>query len=175
MSLSLYEAVVPNWLQILGSVERLIGKAEQFCADENLAEDELLEVRLAPDMLPLGYQIKSCWTHSKLALDGARAGQFSPDMSPYPTSLSACRAVIEEARKACTAIDPDELDRIADNRVIFSIKDRFRLDFEVKNFLTSFAVPNFFFHATTTYDILRWKGVEIGKQDFLGRLRVLPS
>ena len=175
MPLTLYDATVPQWLQILGSVDTLLDKAAVLCTEEGISEGRLLETRLADDMLPLGYQFKSCWTHSKLALDGVHAGQFSPDMTPYPTTLDGCRAKIAEAIAACEAADADALEGIAANPMVFSIKDRFRLDFTVQNFLLSFSLPNFYFHATTAYDILRMKGVEIGKQNFLGQLRLAQA
>lgn len=172
MPLSLHAAVIPNWLQMLGAVEHLVGKAEEFVQSGSASESDLLEVRLADDMLPLGYQIKSCWTHSKLALEGVRKGIFHPHMDPWPPSLSALRALIVEARQSCETADEAELEAIAGNPMRFEIKDRLQLDFTVQDFLLSFTQPNLYFHATTAYDILRKQGLAIGKTDYLGRMRL---
>ena len=81
MSFSLYDAVVPSNLQILGALDRVIEKAEAFCDEQGLAQAELIDARLAPDMFPLGYQVKSCAVHSIGGIEGARVGSFSPDRS----------------------------------------------------------------------------------------------
>ncbi|NCP18682.1 MAG: DUF1993 domain-containing protein [Erythrobacter sp.] len=175
MALSLHQAIIPNWLQVLGAVDGLLDKAESFVADGKATEKELLETRLADDMLPLAYQFKSCWTHSHLALLGAREGRFSPDMTPYPEDFASLRDMIATARKTCESASEDELESIAGNDMVFSIGDRFRLDFTVQDFLLSFSNPNIYFHSATAYDILRMKGVEIGKRDYLGAMRIKQS
>ena len=97
MTLSLYSAVVPNYVQILGAVARLLDKAEAHCAETGTDPDDLLKARLADDMLPFGYQVKSCAAHSIGAIEGVRAGVFSPDMTPWPTTFEGLRAAIAEA------------------------------------------------------------------------------
>ncbi|GAB5349541.1 DUF1993 domain-containing protein [Alteriqipengyuania sp. 357] len=172
MALTLHHAIIPNWLQILGAVDGLIDKAEGFVKDGHAEEKALLDTRLIDDMLPLAYQFKSCWTHSHLAIEGARQGRFSPDMNPYPEDFASLRDMIAAARATCEAVDADELDAIAGNDMVFSIGDKFRLDFTVQDFLLSFSNPNIYFHSATAYDILRMKGVELGKRDYLGAMRV---
>ena len=78
MTFSLYDAVVPSNLQILGAVDALLDKAAAFCSEQGRAEAELIDARLAPDMLPFGYQVKSCAAHSIGGIEGVRAGTFSP-------------------------------------------------------------------------------------------------
>ncbi|NVD43468.1 DUF1993 domain-containing protein [Qipengyuania atrilutea] len=172
MAVSLHYAVIPTWLQLLGSAHKLLDKAEAHCDSDTAKERELLETRLADDMLPLAYQFKSCWTHSKLALEAARSGSFSPDMSPYPTTFAALRAKLDEAVSACKAIGEQELEDVAENDLVFSIGEKFRLDFAVQDFLLSFSTPNLHFHCATAYDIMRKKGFDLGKRDFLGRMRL---
>ena len=72
----------------------VLDKAEAHCAETGIDPDELLKARLADDMLPFGYQVKSCAAHSIGAIDGVRAGVFSPDMSPWPTTFEGLRAAI---------------------------------------------------------------------------------
>lgn len=90
MTFSFYDAVVPSNLQVLAAIDMLLDKAETFCAEHGKAESDLIESRLAPDMLPFGYQVKSCVVHSVGAISGLRAGSFSPDRSAWPTDF--CRA-----------------------------------------------------------------------------------
>jgi uncharacterized protein len=99
-----------------------------------------------------------------------RKGVFSPDMTEPPGDFAGLKARIAEALAALEAIDPAEIDRYMGRDMRFSFGDR-RIDFTAENFLLSFSQPNFYFHAATAYDILRWKGVSIGKRDFMGRTR----
>lgn len=171
MALSLYAATVPSYVQILGAVAGLLGKARSFCAEQNLAPQELIEARLAPDMLPFAYQVRATVSHSLGAIEGVRRGTFSPDRSPYPQTFAELERLLAGAHESLGALDPAELERLAERDMLFVAGER-RLAFTAEQFLLSFSQPNFYFHATTTYDILRWKGVPIGKRDFTGRLRV---
>jgi hypothetical protein len=170
MTISLYDAVVASNLQILGAVDDLLDKAEAFCAEQGIAPSELIDARLAPDMLPFGYQIKCCADHSVGGIEGTRAGRFSPSMKPWPTDFAGLHGVIRDAIAALEGIDRTEFDALANADTAF-VFGEMTLPFGGANFLLSFAQPNFYFHATTAYAILRMKGVKLGKRDFLGRLR----
>ena len=171
MTLSLYSAVVPNYVQILGAVGGLLDKAEAHCAETGCAPDDLLNAKLADDMLPFGYQVKSCRAHSIGAIEGVRAGVFSPDMTPWPTTFDGLREAISNALAAVEALSPDEINSFVGQDMRFEMGE-FRMPFTAEDFLLSFSQPNFYFHATTAYDILRWKGVKLGKRDFMGRPRL---
>ncbi len=172
MSLSLHAALIPNWLQTLGAVDQLIGKAELFAAEQGRDEETFLQSRLADDMLPLAYQIASCRSHTALALKAASSGIFSPEMMPPPMRFDDLRAMIAEARAACEKIGENQLEQVAGNDLVFSMGDKFRMNFTVRDFLLSFSQPNLYFHATTTYAIMRMQGVTLGKRDFLGAVRI---
>jgi hypothetical protein len=171
MALTLYAATVPSYRQILGSVAGLLGKAQAFCAERNLTPAALIEARLAPDMLPFAFQVRSTVTHSIGAIEGLRRGTFSPDRSALPGSFAELETLVQGAEGALAALDPAELDRYAGREMLFVAGER-RLVFTGEEFLLSFSQPNFYFHAVTAYDILRAQGVAIGKRDFTGRLRV---
>ena len=171
MTLSLYSAVVPNYVQILGAVRRLLDKAEAHCVETGCDPDDLQKARLAEDMLPFGYQVKSCSAHSIGAIEGVRAGVFSPDMTPWPTSFEGLREAIDHALAAVEALDPDEINGFVGRDMRFTMGEM-TMPFTAEDFLLSFSQPNFYFHATTAYDILRWKGVKLGKRDFMGRPRL---
>jgi hypothetical protein len=171
MPLSLHAAVVPSALQILASVARLVDKAEAWCQEKDLPPAELIGARLAPDMHPFAYQVKSTVVHSWGAIEGVRRGVFAPDLTPPPESFAGLRERLEVARNGLGALDPAELEGFIGRDVRFEFGDR-SMDFAAEEFLLSFSQPNFYFHATTAYDILRWKGLPIGKRDFTGRVRV---
>ncbi len=168
MPISLYDATVPQFQQILAAVAGMLGKAEAHCAANGLAPDEIVHARLADDMLPFANQIKFTAGHSIGAIEGVRAGVFSPDLAPPPADFAALKARVSKARSALAALDPAELEGFIGRDMRFEFRER-RLDFTAEGFLLSFSLPNFFFHATTAYDILRAKGVALGKSDFIGR------
>ena len=170
MAFSLYAATIPSFQQILGAVSGLLDKAEAFCAEKGIAPQELIQARLAADMFPLAYQIKSTAVHSLGAVEGVRKGVFSPDMTPPPETFAALKARIGETRTALEKIDIAEINGFLGRDVRFAFGNNFR-DYTAENFLLSFSLPNFYFHATTTFDILRWKGMPIGKRDFMGKTR----
>lgn len=172
MPLTLRDALIPGWLQVTASVRALVDKAEAWCAEHDRPASELLDAWLAPDMLPFAYQVKSSWTHSTHALEGVREGRFVPHMDPPPDSFAGLRELLDRSNAALEAVDADELESLAGNDMVFTIGDKFRLDFTVQNFLLGFSQPNFYFHAATAYDILRMKGLAIGKRDYLGALPV---
>jgi hypothetical protein len=170
MAFSLYAATIPSFQQILGAVSGLIDKAEAFCTEKAIVPQELIQARLAADMFPLGYQVKSTAVHSLGAIEGVRKGVFSPDTTAFPETFAALKARIAETLAALEKIDVAEIDGFIGRDMRFAFGNNHR-DYTAENFLLSFSLPNFYFHATTTYDILRWKGMPIGKRDFMGKTR----
>ena len=171
MSFSLYDAVIPSNLQILGAVEGLLDKAEAFASEKGIAAAEVIEWRLAPDMLPFGYQVKATAEHSLGALEGVRAGSFSPSMTPWPTDFAGLREKVRGAIAALKGVDRAAFDALTDCDMEFRMGEMV-IPFGGATFLLSFSQPNFYFHASTAYAILRANGVTLGKRDFLGQLRV---
>jgi len=171
MAFSLYDATIPAYRQTLGAVAGLLVTAEELCAEKQLASEDIIDARLAEDMLPFAYQVKSTVVHSLGSIDGVRRGVFSPDMTPPPQTFAALKARVAEGLSALEAIQPSEVEGFIGRDMRFEFRER-RLEFTAENFLLSFSLPNFYFHAATAYDILRWKGARIGKRDFMGRLRL---
>ena len=171
MTFSLYAATIPSFRQILGAISGLLDKAETFCAQKGVAPQELIQARLAADMFPFAYQVKSTAVHSLGAIEGVRKGVFSPDMTAPPETFAALKARIAETLTALEKIDSAEVDGFLGRDMRFAFRERY-MNFTAENFLLSFSQPNFYFHATTAYDILRWKGIPIGKRDFMGKTRV---
>jgi hypothetical protein len=173
MAFTLYAATIPSCLQILGSVSRLVTKAETYCNEKGWAPEALIDARLAEDMLPFAYQVKSTAVHSIGAIEGVRRGSFSPDGTQPPATFEGLRTRVAETIASLEAIDPAEVESFIGRDMRFTFGDQ-HIDFLAEDFLLSFSQPNFYFHATTAYDILRMKGMEIGKRDFNGRVRKKP-
>jgi uncharacterized protein len=171
MSFSFYDAIVPSNLQILTAVDALLDKAAAYCTETGTPEADIVNARLAPDMLPFGYQIKSCAAHSIGAIEGTRAGSFSPDMTPWPSDFAGLHAAVQGAITSLKAIDRDSFDALAESDTQFAFGET-RMPFTGANFLLSFSQPNFYFHASIAYAILRAQGVKLGKRDFMGMPRL---
>ena len=172
MAVTLYDATIPSFLQILGSVSRMIDKAEHYAADHAIEPSAMIAATLADDMLPFGYQVKSTVGHSLGAIEGVRKGTYSPDMTPWPDTFAGLREKVADAIVGLQAIDADEIEGFMGQPMCFAMREM-RMDFTAETFLMTFSQPNFYFHAATAYDILRHKGVALGKRDFLGAVRLL--
>jgi len=175
MSLTLHEAFVPTAKQILGGTRGLVDKAESHCAEHGLDASELYEARLAETMWNLPWHVRACWVHSGFAIDQFESGAFSPDFTELPQDWDAMRAMIDDALARLDAITVEQLEAVADKPVDFQLGGKTLMTMTGQNFLLSFNQPNLFFHATTFYDILRMKGVALGKRDFMGVPRVIGS
>jgi len=171
MPISLYDAVIPSQRQIIAAVSALVVKAAAHCADRDEPDAALVEARLIATMAPFGYQVKAVAEHSRGAIEGVRAGVYTPSLEPWPTSFAALSAQLEDADAFLAGLDPAEVEGFVGRDMRFEFRDR-SMDFTAENFLLSFAQPNFYFHATTAYDILRANGLKIGKSDFTGMPRI---
>lgn len=174
MPISLHAAFIPSALQMLGTCDHLINKAEAWCVDHDCSPAEAIGARIHDDMAPFSYQVKSVAVHSAGALNGVRQGVFAPDLAPPPEDFARLRAAVGEARAALETISDAEMEDFIGRPMRFEFR-AYRLDFAAEDFLLSFSQPNFYFHAATAYDILRMKGVEVGKRDFLGRMRLAAA
>ena len=167
MPLSLHAALVPSWLQILGASRGWLDKAMAH----GMGEEELAEARLVEDMFPFAYQVKSLAVHSQGAIEAVRQGVFSPNFAEaLPDTLVEMRDRIDGAIAALLRLEDGELESLASKPMRFEIGEK-RLDFIAEDFLLSFSQPNFYFHASMAYAILRAKGVPVGKLDYIGKLR----
>ena len=169
MNMTLYQATIPSYLQILASVTGLIGKAEAHCASSGIAAETLIQAKLADDMLPFTFQITSVCHHSMGAIEGLREGVFSPNRS-MAEDFDGLRDKLATAEAGLRALSEDDVNDFVGKPMRFEFGER-KVDYVAEEFLMSFSQPNFYFHATTAYDILRWKGLAIGKMDFLGKVR----
>ncbi len=176
MSFSLYDATVPNYLQILKATSEVLKKGELYFTENNLDLKELLYSKLADDMAPFQFQVVSVAHHSMGALKGYEAGEFSPpitrDGAVYgDPDYEGLKALIEIAISEVKGYSKEQVESWASKTVIFKMgKNEF--PFRIENFVNSFSIPNFYFHETTTYAFLRMRVVALGKMDFLGAWRM---
>jgi len=171
MAIPLYDVSVASFLQVLGGVAGYLEKGLAHCQAKGISLPELVETRLYPDMLPFRFQLIAVAHHSANAIEGAKAGVFKPPAGPMNQDYAGLQAVIADARARLEKLSRDEVDKLQGKDVVFQLGD-FKLPFTAENFLMSFSMPNLHFHATTAYDILRMKGVPLGKRDYMGALRL---
>jgi uncharacterized protein len=171
MAFSLYDATVANYLQILGGVGGFLEKSLTHFREKGIDPAELVDWRLTADMAPLRYQIVAAAHHSRGAMEAAKNGVFIPPSDKPDLDYAALQALVAEARHELSALTPQSVDALVGRDVTFKLGER-AVPFTAEGFLMSFSLPNFYFHATTAYDILRTNGVPLGKRDFMGRLKL---
>jgi uncharacterized protein len=165
--MSFYDATVPAFLQILGSLTGILGKAEAHCKAKNIAPEVLLSARLYPDMLPFSKQIQ-------LACDFAAKGCARLTHSEVPSTPDTEKTFEELKQRLAKTIDyvkafkPAQFEGADAREVTFPVGPTNTMTLTGQQFVNNFAFPNFYFHAATAHGILRHNGVEIGKRDFLG-------
>jgi len=171
MSQLLSETVVKTYQQIIPSVLGYLEKGRLHY--EEIGEDvnDAVNLRLIEDMQPLHFQMVSVVHHSMNAITSTETGDAGPPDFSLAFDYAGLTAHVQAALDAVNATDLDALDARAGNPVVFRMGKR-EMPFTVANFLLSFSLPNFYFHATTGYDLLRTKGVKLGKIDFLGNMRM---
>jgi len=171
MSISLYQASVPGYLQALRATAGFMQRGLEHAGEHDIDPGEFVQARIHADMRPFRFQIRSVVHHSLGAIDGIRSGVFAPPAMESDDDYAALQRQVEEAVAALEAVEAAEVDRCIGSEVVFQLGER-RLPFLAEDFLFSFSLPNFHFHVTTAYGILRMRGVPLGKRDYLGRLRL---
>jgi hypothetical protein len=171
MATSLYDLSVPSYLQSLGAVAGFLDKGSAYCSEKGIDLNAVVETRLFPDMLPFRFQVASVAHHSLGALKGIQAGVFKPPAGLPDLDYAGLQERISAAREELQNVARDEVDALEGRDVTFEIGDR-KIPFSAASFVMTFSLPNLYFHATTAYDILRMKGVPVGKRDYMGQLRI---
>jgi len=170
MAISLYDLSVASFQQTLGAVTGFLERGAAHCRDNNIDPQSIVETRLYGDMLPFAFQIVSVAHHSAGAIEGVKKGLFTPPGSFEGLDYPALQKLVADAQASLAKLTPAEVNALEGGDMTFQIRD-FKLPFTAESFLMSFSLPNFYFHATTAYDILRSKGVPLGKRDFMGAMR----
>jgi hypothetical protein len=166
----MYHASVPPILQILTALSAVLDKAAEHAQANGIAEAELVDARLAPDMFPLSRQVQIATDHAKGA--AARlSGRDIPKFEDTERTIDELKARIAKTLDFVSSVEAAEIEGSEDRQVTLTIGGKPRT-FGGQRYLLHFALPNFYFHATTAYDILRHKGVPLGKRDFMGAGRL---
>ena len=171
MAISLYDVSVTTFQQALGGVAGFLQKGLDHCNAKGIDLKELVEFRLAPDMLPFRFQVIAVVHHSQNAIRGVKAGVFKPPAGPMDQDYAGLQKLVADARAELGKVTRAEIEALEGKDVTFEMGPM-KLPFTVEGFLMSFSIPNLFFHATTAYDILRLKGAPLGKRDFMGGMRL---
>ena len=166
MSISMHSASVPIFLRTFKAMLGWLDKAQAHAEARKFDTANYLGLRLAPDMLPFTRQIQ-------IATDGAKgcmarlAGVEVPKWEDNEATLDELRARIHKAMDYVQAFTAAQIDGTEDKEIVLPMRHGDPLRFSGEAFLKHYVLPNLFFHATTTYALLRHAGVEIGKRDFL--------
>jgi uncharacterized protein len=165
--MSIYDATVPLFAQVLTALTGILNKAEAHCQAKGIQPEVLLSARLYPDMLPFTRQIQ-------LACDFAAKGSARLAHVEVPSTADTEKSFDELRQRLTKTIDylkafkPEQFEGADAKDVTFPAGPNTNLTLAGQQFVNRFAFPNFFFHAATAHGILRHNGVEIGKRDFLG-------
>ncbi|MDP1838172.1 MAG: DUF1993 domain-containing protein [Reyranella sp.] len=184
MTTSLYELSVPTFLQTVRAVGGFLDRAAAHCRETGADPDDFVNARLFDDMAPFHFQIEAASHHSVWGVEALKTGAFTPPALVGPVPFADLRAMMGQAETALQAFTPDEVNGWAGRALNITLhrpldeNDRSwrpwaprQHAFTPETFLLSFSLPNFHFHAVTAYDILRTRGVPLGKRDYEGRLR----
>jgi uncharacterized protein len=165
MAITMYSGAVPVFLQLLGGLKGTLQKAEAQCTEKKFDTGVIMNLRFYPDMFTLARQVRQVCQH---ALGAATvAGVAPPQLPDLDDSFAGLQARIDKTIACLNALTPSQLDGKEDSTVTIPAGGQQR-QFKAQNYLYHFAMPNFYFHVTTAYDLLRHIGVEIGKRDFMG-------
>jgi hypothetical protein len=172
MAISLYDASVLSYLQILDAAKAVLQKGLDWRRERGDDPEELVDARLIGDMHPLRFQVQQVAFHSAGAIAAMRSGvlQFGGERPQH--DYAGLQALIAQAAADLRALSPAEVNGWEGKDVAFRVPGKDDRVFTAEGFLLSFSLPNFHFHAATAYDILRQRGVPLGKLDFMGALRL---
>ncbi len=171
MAISLYDISVASYLQTVAAVSGFLEKGLAFCREKNIDPETIVESRIIEDMRPFRFQIQQVHFHSIGGCEAVMAGvRRFPGERPQH-DYAELQKLIAETLEALRKISPAEINDREGHEVVLEAGESKRL-FTAEGFILSFSLPNFHFHATTAYDILRGKGVPLGKRDYMGALRL---
>ena len=166
MPISMYHVAVPTCLRFLTALSAVLDKAAAHQRESGADDAELLNARLAPDMLPLSQQVQIATDHAK-GMAARLAGREVPKFDDTESTIEELKGRIAKVMDFISSVEVAEIDGSEDREITLKLRDR-TLTLAGQQYLLNFALPNFFFHVTTAYDILRHRGVPLGKRDFMG-------
>ena len=166
MAISMYQASAPQFKKMLGNLTTILTMAEEYAIAKGIDGKVLVEARLFPDMFPLARQVQIACDQVKFGL-ARLAGVEAPKFEDTESTLPQLKERIAKTIAFMDSIKPEQIDGTEEKVIQFSIKGR-NFEFVGEQYVLTWIIPNFYFHITTTYNILRHNGVELGKADYLG-------
>ncbi|WP_041656148.1 DUF1993 family protein [Azoarcus sp. KH32C] len=168
MMLSMYQASAPRFTHMLSNLSAILQKAEEQAAARKFDPTVLLAARLYPDMLPLLRQVQIACDNAKGPV-ARLAGVEPPKHEDSEQSFADLQARITKTIDFISSVAANQIDGSEDRDIQLKVGPR-ELRFTGMQYLFGFALPNFYFHVVTAYDILRHNGIELGKRDYLGEI-----
>ncbi len=167
MPVSMYSVSSPVFMQHLNGLSGVLDRAAAWAAARKVNEADLLNMRLSPDMFNLARQIRAVTDHA-INCAGMLAGKEAPKLGTEETTLAQFKERIAKAIAFLKTISQGEVDGTDGKEIKFTAPNGNVTNFTGQSLLLGRSLPNFYFHATTAYDIIRQCGVEVGKRDFMG-------
>lgn len=166
MTISMYEASAPRFVGMLRNLDAILAKAQTHAAAKKIDPAVLIGSRLFPDMLPMVKQVQIATDHAKGAV-ARLAGVEVPRFEDTEQGFEELRARIAKTIAFVESISSGQMDGAEEREIALRVGGH-DLTFKGLPYLLGFALPNFYFHLVTAYNILRHNGVEIGKSDYIG-------
>ena len=166
MTISMYQASVPRFVNILGNLSKILDKTQAHIDAKKIADATLTGDRLFPDMLPMTSQVQIACDTAK-GVVAKLSGVDAPAFEDNETTLAELKTRIAKTIAFIQSVPAARIDGTEDKAIVTKRGDK-ETHYTGMQFLLGHAVPNFYFHVATTYNILRHNGVEIGKRDYLG-------
>lgn len=166
MSITMYQASVPVLIRGLTNLQAIIGKAQAHAAEKQIEPTVLTGARLFPDMLPLARQIHIV-TDTAKGCAARLADVEAPKFEDVEVTFDELHARIQKTIDYLNTFKPEQIDGTEGRKITLKMRTG-PVEYTGLNYLLTFVMPNFYFHITTTYGILRHNGVELGKLDYLG-------
>nr|WP_295782967.1 DUF1993 domain-containing protein [Rhodoferax sp.] len=166
MTISMYQASVPRFVNILGNLSNILDKAQAHVEAKKLSDASLTAFRLFPDMLPMSTQVQIACDTAK-GVVARLSGVEAPVFEDNEKTIAELKARVAKTIAFIQTVPAEKIDGTEDKDIVTKRGEK-ETHYKGMQFLLGHAVPNFYFHITTAYSILRHNGVEIGKRDFLG-------
>jgi hypothetical protein len=167
MSVSMYTISIPVFIQHLNGLSTVLDKAAAWAAGRKVNEADLLNMRLSPDMYNLARQVRAATDHAANAA-GRLAGKELPKFTNDETTIAQLKDRIASTIDYLKGVKQSEVDGTEDKDISITFPNGNTRKFTGQSLLLGNSLPNFWFHTTTAYDIVRHCGVEVGKRDFMG-------
>ena len=166
MSLSMYQASVPVFINFLENISGIITFAEREFEESNVSMQDMLSARFRPDMMTFAEQIRQATFHATHCT-ATLAGKEPPELSEDYSSFAGLKQRISESVAFLNGVEADSINGKEETDVTYTMAGKPR-PFKGQRLLLGHCLPNFFFHVTTAYDLLRNKGLNVGKRHFMG-------